>query len=678
MNNKSGHSVIKQIYLLFFLSMTFFSVEVYSAGITTESRHTQWQSLLFSTVLLMQWNDQKYSKDEEENGLFSSLGLDNSVDECIEHIRYPYELAELVEEYGEYCTFIFHIPPIISRTAFAKPGQRIIGVDYQHSFKSSYVDKWSYHPDEPFSDSGKLQPVSESGLKASHGIPFIPTFITESSTDILVLSQDNYISNIYLATNMLPRSTNDCHLSGLAYLTSKNHTIINVSTDLSEIPCERIKESPRRKRKNPSSSTGAHSQKGSPLAPAFSWNDIVKRTASKKLASNGATGGDDDEDDELNKKIRQWLKEQTNFSSDSISNIGISDSDETPKRPMNAFMCFAKIFRPVVAGMNPNVHNSILSKWLGTLWRLIDPETKQVFVDLSIRLSEEHKNKYPNFKYGPKAKKTTIHHSPGYGSGASFPGAYPFANYELSSMTTTGLYSAPLPLFTSTFDSHPGNSVGSAANGFYGTSQTATHQSLHPWMPQPCPPYGVEPAVDGFHGAFHGTQQYLHHEMPHLCTPHGVGSAVNGLPEALHGAQQFLHDEMPHLCTPHGVGSAANGFYGTSQTATHQSLHPWMPQPCPPYGVEPAVDGFHGAFHGTQQYLHHEMPHFCTPHGVGPAASGFQGASYDQSGHPGDVTVESIHTIDPRALLNEASHIHDLGIPIGFHDEARRQPNEAP
>ena len=334
-----------------------------------ESRHTQWQNLLISTVLLMQWNDQKYSKDEEANGHFSSLGLDNSVDDCIEQIWYPYELAELTEEYGEYCTFIFHIPPIISRTAFAKPGQRIIGVDYQHSFNSSYVDKWSYHPDEPFSDSGKLQPVSESGLKASNGIPFIPTFITESSTDILVLSQDNYISNIYLATNMLPRSTNDCHLSGLAYLTSKNHTIINVSIDLSEIPCERIKESPPRKRKrkekHPSSSADTHSQEGFPPVPAFSWNDISQRTKSRKLTSNGATGGDDDDDDELNQRIRLWLKQQMNFSSDSIRSICLNDSDEeAPRRPMNPFMCFAQIFRPVVAGMNPGAHNSIISKWL--------------------------------------------------------------------------------------------------------------------------------------------------------------------------------------------------------------------------------------------------------------------------------------------------------------------------
>ena len=90
-----------------------------------------------------------------------------------------------------------------------------------------------------------------------------------------------------------------------------------------------------------------------------------------------------------------------------------------------------------------------------TLWVSIDLDDKKVFEDVAKRLQEEHKDKYPDYKYSSKKKQqTTIHYDPGYGSGASFHGAYTCANCRLSSMGTISHYPV--------FDPHPGYSVGSA------------------------------------------------------------------------------------------------------------------------------------------------------------------------------------------------------------------------
>lgn len=58
-----------------------------------------------------------------------------------------------------------------------------------------------------------------------------------------------------------------------------------------------------------------------------------------------------------------------------------------PKRPMNAFMIWAKSERGLMAKENPKKHNSEISKLLGLKWKAMQMEQKQPFLDEAKRMA---------------------------------------------------------------------------------------------------------------------------------------------------------------------------------------------------------------------------------------------------------------------------------------------------
>lgn len=74
------------------------------------------------------------------------------------------------------------------------------------------------------------------------------------------------------------------------------------------------------------------------------------------------------------------------------------------KRPMNAFMVWSQIERRKICEQTPDMHNAEISKNLGRLWKTLNDEERQPFIDEAERLRQLHMREYPDYKYRPRKK----------------------------------------------------------------------------------------------------------------------------------------------------------------------------------------------------------------------------------------------------------------------------------
>lgn len=72
---------------------------------------------------------------------------------------------------------------------------------------------------------------------------------------------------------------------------------------------------------------------------------------------------------------------------------------------MNPFMVWSQIERRKICQKTPDMHNAVISKYLGSKWKSLTASEKQPFIEEAERLRQFHSKEYPDYKYRPKKKQ---------------------------------------------------------------------------------------------------------------------------------------------------------------------------------------------------------------------------------------------------------------------------------
>ncbi|KAF7303605.1 HMG box domain-containing protein [Mycena indigotica] len=263
------------------------------------------------------------------------------------------------------------------------------------------------------------------------------------------------------------------------------------------------------------------------------------------------------------------------------------NADGTPKRPMNAFMIFARRRRPQVSAENQSMRTGDISKILSQEWKSMAASEKQFYQNQAKLLKENFNSKYPDYVYKRRPNNSRKKRKP---ENAAIGGAPRDRDTDEAESSPDAEDAVPLP------DHGRGSYYGSGGSSSYGGSGSS---------------YGHHP-YNGYSGSAH---THHHRSTSYPYPPHDTyrtSSSYNepsNLPRLLsspyypppssshsHSSSSYDPSTSPHLglrkaqsnpAIPPG-GPASSGWpTTTSNTSTSGSSYPATSYNPPNYSPAP-------------------------------------------------------------------------------------------
>jgi len=211
-------------------------------------------------------------------------------------------------------------------------------------------------------------------------------------------------------------------------------------------------------------------------------------------------------------------------------------------------MVWSRIQRRKIAQDNPKMHNSEISRRLGSEWKMLTETQKRPFIDEAKRIRAQHMNDHPDYKYRPRRKPKTLQRS-GY--------PYPLAYFP------TGTALDPFSPLHQTFMSSPSNQspfdlaaadksrLFSAAAAGYNNLTAAASQQYPGWFNS----YPNYPPTSSTGSSMASS---LQPEMKPQCEPSGTPSPTLPTPPPEPPKDSFTPPALP-VSAP----STFNSFYSS-------------------------------------------------------------------------------------------------------------------
>ncbi|KAF9220368.1 hypothetical protein BS17DRAFT_348823 [Gyrodon lividus] len=224
------------------------------------------------------------------------------------------------------------------------------------------------------------------------------------------------------------------------------------------------------------------------------------------------------------------------------------NTDGTPKRPMNAFMIFARKRRPQVAAENQSMRTGEVSKILSREWNAMSLSEKQFYLDQAKLLKDNFNQKYPDYVYKrrPNNSRKRRKVDPGPSLSADHPGAsdvvedYP-GGTEYSDTSPVDVAEADESRYGG-HDSRYASQPAEASGSTYSTAQSRASSYQPPEVPV-YRPLG-DPHVP-----------YISSRHSRATPDVGVGSSISSASRGSEHAASYYHPYLPAQQQHHAQSS---------------------------------------------------------------------------------------------------------------------------